>query len=336
MNATILAQLYAKGDRNFQGFELSGVNLGWANLSGSNLRETNLCETNLSGACLKKADLSGGTDLSFADLSRADLSEANLRGANLEGANLEDANLRKALYDGQTKFPKGFYPSSSGAILYTQNTLELKDSENKLKQKDNSLIQEELENPKNNLTKLLEMLQKLENENSGLEDKIRKNSILINDLRSQISSFKDNSSLENFTQELHQNNQIIQKNIVRQYNTNPAELALSAQGVSEAEDSLYRRRRDPSIKEVLLQLQSNYSYWIITDSKGSFWLTPRVNLKVSPLKINTLAALFEFDYNHASYFHVTLQLLKPARVIKVSNTNQWTLIERGKVILTND
>jgi hypothetical protein len=116
MNAATLSKEYANGNRNFQGFQLSGVNLGWSTLVDANFCNADLSGANLSGASLKFANLSGNTNLTFADLSRADLTGADLRGANLEGASLEGTLLSNIVYDEKTRFPKGFSLDATKAI----------------------------------------------------------------------------------------------------------------------------------------------------------------------------------------------------------------------------
>jgi hypothetical protein len=115
--------------------------------------------------------------------------------------------------------------------------------------------------------------------------------------------------------------------IAQQFNTNPSSIATSAQGVSETEDSIYRRRRDSSIKQVTLQTISNYSYWIIPDAEGGYWLTPIAELKLNPMNFDTFQALFQFNGEPLSG---KLQLTKPAKVTQAS-TGQWELIDRGEV-----
>jgi Pentapeptide repeats (8 copies) len=116
MNAVTLSKEYENGNRNFQGFQLSGVNLGWSTLIDANFSNADLYGANLSGASLKYANLSGNTNLAFTDLSRADLTGADLRGANLEGANLQGTILNNTVYDEKTRFPKGFDPDTTEAI----------------------------------------------------------------------------------------------------------------------------------------------------------------------------------------------------------------------------
>ena len=120
MNSSNLIKEYKSGNRDFRERHLGGFNLGWANLDQADFRNTDFYGANLSGASLKQADLSEKTNLAFSDLSRADLTEADLKGANLEGANLEGTILEKTLYDEHTVFPKGFDPSNSGAIQFSQ------------------------------------------------------------------------------------------------------------------------------------------------------------------------------------------------------------------------
>ena len=81
---------YHKGQRDFDGLELSGLNLQQAILSKVNFRETDL-----SGANLRKADLSQ-CNLTRSVLARADLRDANLQEARLSYANLVNADLRGA------------------------------------------------------------------------------------------------------------------------------------------------------------------------------------------------------------------------------------------------
>jgi uncharacterized protein YjbI with pentapeptide repeats len=69
MNADTLSKEYANGNRNFQGFQLSGVNLGWSTLVDANFSNADLYGANLNGASLKFANLSGNTNLAFANLS---------------------------------------------------------------------------------------------------------------------------------------------------------------------------------------------------------------------------------------------------------------------------
>lgn len=114
--------------------------------------------------------------------------------------------------------------------------------------------------------------------------------------------------------------------IAQQFNSNPNAIATSAQGVSETEDSIYRRRRDSSIKQVTLQTISNYSYWIISDAEGGYWLTPIAELKLNPMNFDTFQALFQFSGKFTS----KLQLIKPAKVTQAS-TGQWELIDCGEV-----
>lgn len=80
-----LLQAYARGERKFSYWTLSG-----ADLHGADLRDANFYGSDLSGANLS------GTDFSRANLGKADLYNANLSGANLSGAFYQDANLTRA------------------------------------------------------------------------------------------------------------------------------------------------------------------------------------------------------------------------------------------------
>ena len=125
-----ILRCYRRGNRNFRGVNLVGVNLTGvclleANLMGANLTKAILKNANLEGAKLLLANLSQavmtganlhqaklvGANLSHAQLSYANLTQADLRdsdlsnaqlmgtsleGANLIGANLSNANLTEA------------------------------------------------------------------------------------------------------------------------------------------------------------------------------------------------------------------------------------------------
>jgi hypothetical protein len=90
-------------------------------LCGANLRWSNLWHANLSGADLRGADLSGadmhGANLIGADLRYARLRDSNLRGALLNSVDLSKTDLTAATYDTHTKWPEGFNPEATGAVL---------------------------------------------------------------------------------------------------------------------------------------------------------------------------------------------------------------------------
>ncbi|MDM8568688.1 pentapeptide repeat-containing protein [Thiotrichales bacterium HSG1] len=109
-------------DIHLSGAHLKGAFLREVNLKGANLDGSNLIEANLINAHLKHAYLIGA-DLTRANLTNAvliktDLRRADLRGTIFTGAKLRGANLEAALYDDLTKWPKGFNPKKTGAILY--------------------------------------------------------------------------------------------------------------------------------------------------------------------------------------------------------------------------
>lgn len=84
-------QLYAKGWRNFEGYQLSYINLSGADLNGINFKNASLSQSNLSGCNLCGANFEG------ASCCAANLSRANLTGANLSSAILLEAKLRYSL-----------------------------------------------------------------------------------------------------------------------------------------------------------------------------------------------------------------------------------------------
>ncbi len=85
-------------------------------MRGADISEANLSGVTMIGGILHSANLKN-TNLIEAILSGTDLSEANLSGADLSGANLNGAILKNSLYDKHTRWPKGFDPIASGAIL---------------------------------------------------------------------------------------------------------------------------------------------------------------------------------------------------------------------------
>jgi Pentapeptide repeats (8 copies) len=116
MDSVQLKAQYKNGERDFRGIVLPGVNLVWVELKGVDLRGADLSHANLSGADLNGSNLSDDTNLAFTDLSRVDLRNTNLKGARLEGANLEGVQLDGAVYDENTRFPRGFDPQLVGGI----------------------------------------------------------------------------------------------------------------------------------------------------------------------------------------------------------------------------
>jgi Pentapeptide repeats (8 copies) len=109
---------------NLDGFDFSYANLDEANLSGASLntaifwsvraRKVNLSQANLIGANLGTADLSEsnlqGVILRKASLLGTSLNKADLNGADLREANLQNASLEGAIYNAQTRWPRGFMP----------------------------------------------------------------------------------------------------------------------------------------------------------------------------------------------------------------------------------
>ena len=99
----------------------AGVKLRNIDAPKAELRQINLTGADLIGANLEGADLTSAL-LNQANLSKADLSHARLYGTSLVGATLENVNLRGALYDENTRFPKGFDTRLSGALLIAPGT----------------------------------------------------------------------------------------------------------------------------------------------------------------------------------------------------------------------
>jgi uncharacterized protein YjbI with pentapeptide repeats len=111
----------------FDEADMRGVSLRHADLSLDNIGgRTQLHGTDLSGADLRNASI-GGADFSGAKLIGADLRGASatgsapdrptsFRGADLTDAKLGGADLKTAIYDGETRFPRGFKPEAAGMV----------------------------------------------------------------------------------------------------------------------------------------------------------------------------------------------------------------------------
>jgi hypothetical protein len=91
--------------------EIEPADLSGAKLSGAVLHAAKLVKANLQGADLRNADLTN------AALPGANFHAAKLQGTILTGADLARAELKDALYDAQTRWPDGFDPEKSGALL---------------------------------------------------------------------------------------------------------------------------------------------------------------------------------------------------------------------------
>ena len=90
---------------------LAGTGLICAELAGADLRGMDL-----RGCDLENLGLSG-VNLAGADLRDANLAGADLRGADLTGTRLEGAYFGGVACDYDTRWPEGFNPADSGAIL---------------------------------------------------------------------------------------------------------------------------------------------------------------------------------------------------------------------------
>jgi uncharacterized protein YjbI with pentapeptide repeats len=96
---------------NLEKCKLQGAHLRSADLRSAVLREADLADADLSNASLDQADLSN------ANLEGACLSAADLRGTDLTLASLFRADLRGARYDARTRWPEGYPPGQTGAII---------------------------------------------------------------------------------------------------------------------------------------------------------------------------------------------------------------------------
>jgi hypothetical protein len=120
-------------------------------------------------------------------------------------------------------------------------------------------------------------------------------------------------------------------NIVQNYNLSPQVLESSiVERVSESEESVASRRGN-SNTTVFLKSTNNYSYWIFAGEDRNYWLTPKSDLKITPMGFDTLQALFECpEYQQGS----RIQMIKPAKVAQNSSSGGWDLLEKGQVQFT--
>jgi uncharacterized protein YjbI with pentapeptide repeats len=99
-----------------QGLDLSGAHLYAARLRNADLSFAILTGADLRGAALDRA-ICKGTRFRCADLGRDNLdARTTLYGADLSTADLHDAKLDGAVYDDETRFPKGFSPAAHGML----------------------------------------------------------------------------------------------------------------------------------------------------------------------------------------------------------------------------
>ncbi len=116
--------------------------------------------------------------------------------------------------------------------------------------------------------------------------------------------------------------------IVQNYNFSPQVLEnYIIERVSESEESVVSRR-DNSNAAVFLKAANNYSYWVFTGEDRNYWLTPKSDLKITPMGFDTLQALFECpEYQQGS----RIQMIKPAKLTQNSFSGGWDLVEKGQV-----
>lgn len=93
--------------RDLTGANFTGASLPDAWASGAQFAKVNFTGANLQRARAFQANFSGA-NFTNADLTETVLGQTKLQGADLTGAKLKGADLKKAEFDDQTVFPKGF------------------------------------------------------------------------------------------------------------------------------------------------------------------------------------------------------------------------------------
>ncbi|NEO99244.1 MAG: hypothetical protein F6K58_11285 [Symploca sp. SIO2E9] len=116
-----------------------------------------------------------------------------------------------------------------------------------------------------------------------------------------------------------------EKQLVTNYNNNPALFLHLAQEVSETEDSISQRRSTG--QEIVLGKRNRGNYWILNIG-GFDYLVPNQTFKINEFNYKTLEALF-ICQKYQPEGSRDFKLLKPARVSQVSTENTWHLNEKG-------
>jgi pentapeptide repeat protein len=97
---------------SMRGGHFKGVRLRRAHLEGASLEGVDFQGARLRDAHFEGADFSEDVE---EGLKAANLKDANIEGTNFEGANLTGVQLTGAVYDGRTRWPRGFDPNKTGA-----------------------------------------------------------------------------------------------------------------------------------------------------------------------------------------------------------------------------
>lgn len=120
--------------------------------------------------------------------------------------------------------------------------------------------------------------------------------------------------------------------IAQNYNLSPHALEKYViERVSESTESVDSRRGN-SNAGVFLKSANNYSYWILAGEDRNYWLTPKSDLKITPIGFDTFQALFECpEYQPGS----KIQIVKPAKVAQNSASGGWDLLEKGQVLFVH-
>ncbi|MGB8702955.1 MAG: hypothetical protein WCD18_26365, partial [Thermosynechococcaceae cyanobacterium] len=118
--------------------------------------------------------------------------------------------------------------------------------------------------------------------------------------------------------------------IAELYNNPETRVQLEARGtgVSETEDSIYRRRRDASINAVDLAATSNFSYRVVDGQ----YLVPKDGLTLNPMNFDTFQSLFKVNgFQPGDRPGVELTIASPAKVA-VNGDGTFSLIEKGRFL----
>lgn len=121
-----------------------------------------------------------------------------------------------------------------------------------------------------------------------------------------------------------------EQEVVEIYNSEPSSLLSGAVKVSVKPESMINTN---SNEPIILASIGNGNYCLVHDADISYWLLPKVNLKIDQYRYQTVKLLFECDEYELEFDDYRLD--KPAKVSMLPNEREWKLEERGILRFVN-
>jgi hypothetical protein len=121
-----------------------------------------------------------------------------------------------------------------------------------------------------------------------------------------------------------------EQEVVEIYNSEPSSLLSNAVKVSVKPESIISINKN---NPILLASIGNGNYCLVHDTDISYWLLPKVNLKIDQYRYETAKLLFECDEYELEFDDYRLD--KPAKVSLLPNEREWKLEERGVLRFVN-